>query len=130
MFWTFKLSFSVDILTFFNLATFWAIFEKFGKFFYLSSGHPDCFSRRFVFPTLEPVVEKATADKSGKKSSTTTASVTADAEATVEKETESVLTAVIAETSETVVIEGVQDDEVPISQNSLFRRCCRRHKIS
>jgi hypothetical protein len=71
-----------------------------------------CSTRHFVFPILEPVVEKATADKSGKKSSTMTASVTADAEATVEKETESVLTAVIAETSETVVIEGVQDDEV------------------
>jgi hypothetical protein len=33
MFWAFKLSFVVDILVFFDLATFWAIFEKFGKFF-------------------------------------------------------------------------------------------------
>ncbi len=33
MFWAFKLSFVVDILAFFDLATFWAIFEKFGYFF-------------------------------------------------------------------------------------------------
>jgi hypothetical protein len=39
MFWVFKLSFVVDILDFFDLATFWAILLKIGKFFSLSSGH-------------------------------------------------------------------------------------------
>jgi hypothetical protein len=34
------LSFVVDILAFFDLATFWALLENFGKFFFLSSGHP------------------------------------------------------------------------------------------
>jgi hypothetical protein len=33
MFWAFKLSFVVDILAFFKLATFGAFFEKFGDFF-------------------------------------------------------------------------------------------------
>jgi len=39
MFWVFKLSFVVDILAFFDLATFWLFFKKFGDFFFLSSGH-------------------------------------------------------------------------------------------
>jgi hypothetical protein len=34
MFWVFKLGFVVDILAFFDLATFGAIFEKLGKFFF------------------------------------------------------------------------------------------------
>jgi hypothetical protein len=33
MFWTFKLSLVVDILAFFDLATFGQFFEKFGNFF-------------------------------------------------------------------------------------------------
>jgi len=33
MFWVFKLSFAVDILAFFGLATFGPIFEKLGNFF-------------------------------------------------------------------------------------------------
>jgi hypothetical protein len=33
MFWIFKLSFVVDILACFDLATFWATFKKFGDFF-------------------------------------------------------------------------------------------------
>jgi hypothetical protein len=33
MFWAFKLSFVAEILAFFDLANFWAIFEKFGDFF-------------------------------------------------------------------------------------------------
>jgi len=33
MFWAFKLSFVVDILAFFGLATFWPIFEKFSNIF-------------------------------------------------------------------------------------------------
>jgi hypothetical protein len=39
MFWIFKLIFVVDILACFDLATFWAIFKKFGEFFFLSFGH-------------------------------------------------------------------------------------------
>jgi hypothetical protein len=39
MFWVFKLSFVVNILAFFDLATFWAIFKKIWLFFFLSSGH-------------------------------------------------------------------------------------------
>jgi hypothetical protein len=35
MFWALKLGFVVDILAFFDLATFGAIFEKFGGFFNL-----------------------------------------------------------------------------------------------
>jgi len=34
MFWTFKLSFVVDILAFFDLATFWAILWKKWQFFF------------------------------------------------------------------------------------------------
>ncbi len=33
MFWAFKLSLIVDTLAFFDLATFYTIFEKFGEFF-------------------------------------------------------------------------------------------------
>jgi hypothetical protein len=33
MFWVFKLSFVVDILAFFDLATFWAILEEIWHFF-------------------------------------------------------------------------------------------------
>jgi hypothetical protein len=33
MFWVFKLSFAVDILAFFGLATFGPIFKKLGNFF-------------------------------------------------------------------------------------------------
>jgi hypothetical protein len=33
MFLVFKMSFVVDILAFFDLATFWALFKKFGNFF-------------------------------------------------------------------------------------------------
>ncbi len=40
MFWAFKLGFVVDILAFFDLATFGAIFEKYFGFF-KSSGHPE-----------------------------------------------------------------------------------------
>jgi hypothetical protein len=39
MFRVLKSSFVVDILAFFDLATFWAIFKKIGDFFFLSSGH-------------------------------------------------------------------------------------------
>jgi hypothetical protein len=40
MFWTFKLSFAVDILAFFMpQIQFWLLFEKLGDFF-KSSGHP------------------------------------------------------------------------------------------
>jgi hypothetical protein len=35
MFWVFKLSFVVDILAFFDLATFWAILEEIWQFFFL-----------------------------------------------------------------------------------------------
>jgi hypothetical protein len=34
MFWAFKLGFVVNIFAFFDLATFWAIFEKLGEFFF------------------------------------------------------------------------------------------------
>jgi hypothetical protein len=40
MFLAFKLSFVVDILAFFDLATFWAIILKKLQFFNQSSGHP------------------------------------------------------------------------------------------
>ena len=60
-----------------------------------------------IFLSLEPVVEKSGGgDKPVGKKSTA-----ADVEGTRATETESVRTAVIAETSETVVIEGVQDDD-------------------
>jgi hypothetical protein len=39
MFWFFKLSFVVDILAFFDLATFWAILKKNWQIFFLSSVH-------------------------------------------------------------------------------------------
>ncbi len=35
MFWVFKLSFVVDILAFFDLATFWAIFQQIWRIFFL-----------------------------------------------------------------------------------------------
>ncbi len=40
MFWALKLSFVADILAFFDLATFLAIFWKIWPIFFLSSGHP------------------------------------------------------------------------------------------
>jgi len=40
MFWTFKLSFDVDILTFFELATVLAPFSYIWAIFPQSSGHP------------------------------------------------------------------------------------------
>jgi hypothetical protein len=48
-FLAFRLSFVVDIFgLFFDLATFWAIFEKFGNFF-LSSGHPELHTQHVIF---------------------------------------------------------------------------------
>ncbi len=41
MFWSFKLSFVVDILAFFDLATFLGYSLINLAFFFLSSGHPD-----------------------------------------------------------------------------------------
>jgi hypothetical protein len=40
MFWSFKLSFVVDILAFFALETFGATFLKYWAIFFKSSGHP------------------------------------------------------------------------------------------